>query len=402
MKAMRRSVGLLVMTAVVGLSGCSKGEATQSASDASGGPSSDTNRRGQPRVAAVRTVSVRVGSIARSVTVSNVVEPLRTVAVNSQLSGQVLAVHVEEGSVVRAGDTLAELDGRELQAQLAAAEASYQVADASFQRAQQLRDRQIITLPEYEQQRTALAAATATLAQLHTRMGYTHVLAPVAGVVSEKRVEAGDAVGTQTRLFSVAEVSTLVVRVGVSELDVVELSEGDPVQVELDAFPGRKVTGRIRRIFPVADPTTRLVPVEVALEAGARTFVRPGFLARATFALSQRTGVLLVPQGALVGGSSSQAVFVVEGGRAVRRTVETGLMSEGSVEVVTGLREGEPVVTLGNNLLRDGAEVRVVDVDTAVSGGETEMPATGAADAADATGATGATGAAGGAAGAAK
>ena len=308
------------------------------------------------------------GSIARSVTVSGVVEPLRTVAVNSQLAGAVLSVRVEEGTVVRAGDTLAELDGRELQAQLAAADASFQVAEAAFQRAQQLRDRQIITLPEYEQQRTAYAAATATRDQLRTRIGYTHVLAPVDGVITEKRVEAGDAVGTQTRLFSIAEIATLVVRVGVSELDVVELKNGDPVRVDLDAFPDRVVSGHIRRIFPAADPTTRLVPVEVALAAGAGSFVRPGFLARTTFALNARHGVLLVPQAALVGGSSSQAVFVIDQGSAVRRTVETGLTSEGSVEVVSGLSQGESVVTLGNHLLRDGAEVRVVDDDTAAGG----------------------------------
>lgn len=373
MRSTRWGFGLVGLAAMVVIAGCSSGEATQAG--ASSPPGGGTNRRGQPRITAVRTVPVTTGSIARSVTVSGVVEPLRTVAVNSQLAGQILSVNVEEGSVVRAGDALAELDGREIRSQLAAAEASYQVAEAAYERARQLRDRQIITLPEYEQQRTAHAAAKATLDQLRTRVGYTNVTSPVAGVVTEKRVEAGDAVGTQTRLFSVAEVSTLVVRVGVSELDVVELGQGDAVQVDLDAFPGRAVSGRIRRIFPVADPITRLLPVEVALEPGARTFVRPGFLARATFALNQRKGVLLVPQGALVGGSSSQAVFVVEQGRAVRRTVETGLMSEGSVEVLSGLTEGEAVVTLGNNLLRDGAEVRVINEDTASLEDGVEEPA---------------------------
>jgi RND family efflux transporter MFP subunit len=366
MKGFGRSVALLTVLAMaLGASACRKGEATQTGG--SGAPGG-AGRRGQPRVPVVQAVPVTTGSIARSVTVSGVIEPLRTVAVNSQLSGAVLSVRVEEGSVVRAGDTLAELDGRELQAQLAAAEASFQVAQAAFERAEQLRERQIITLPEYEQQRTAHAAATATLDQLRTRIGYTHVLAQVDGVVTEKRVEAGDAVGTQTRLFAIAEVATLVVRVGVSELDVVELREGDAVRVDLDAFPGRVVSGHVRRIFPAADPTTRLVPVEVALVPDARAFVRPGFLARATFALSARSGVLLVPQAALVGGSSSQSVFVVEQGRAVRRTVETGLTSEGSVEVVAGLAEGEHVVTLGNHLLRDGSEVRVVDEDTAAAG----------------------------------
>ncbi len=104
MKGIWRSTALLtVLAAVVGISGCKKGEATQTGSAGSGA----TGRRGQPRIAVVQTVAVTKGSIARSVIVSGVVEPLRTVAVNSQLSGAVLAVKVEEGSLVRAGDTLA-------------------------------------------------------------------------------------------------------------------------------------------------------------------------------------------------------------------------------------------------------------------------------------------------------
>lgn len=366
MRWMRRS---LTLAAMVLAAACSDGEANAGAASGSqgagaGGRPGGPGGGGAGRETVVQTVPVVVGSIARSVTVSGVVEPLRTVAVNSQLAGAVLSVRVEEGSVVRAGQLMAELDGRELEAQLASAEASFQVAEAAYQRAEQLRERQIITLPEYEQQRTGHAAARAALDQVRTRIGFTRVLSPVNGVVTEKRVEAGDAVGTQTRLFSVAEVATLVVRVGVSELDVVDLQEGDRVRIELDAFPDRTAAGRIRRIFPVADPTTRLVPVEVALDAASGAYVRPGFLARASFSLNEHEGVLLVPQGALVGGGSSAAVFVVEGGAAVRRTVQTGLTSEGRVAIVSGLREGEQVVTLGNNLLRDGAQVRVVGGDS--------------------------------------
>ena len=73
---------------------------------------------------------------------------------------------------------------------------------------------------------------------------------PIAGVVTQKLVEAGDIVAPQTRLFEIAEVSTMVVRVRVSELDVVTSSEGDAVAVALDAFPGRSLRGRIRRILP--------------------------------------------------------------------------------------------------------------------------------------------------------
>lgn len=311
--------------------------------------------------APVETAPVRVGTIARSVSVSGVVEPIRSVAVNSQLAGALRSVAVEEGTPVRAGAVIARLDERELAAQVASAQAAYAVAKAAYERAERLRERQVITQAEYDRDRAAFVAAEAQLEQLRTRLGYATIHAPVSGVVTEKRVEAGDVVGAQTRLFTIADLSTLVVRVQVSELDVVQLRPGSAAEVVLDAFPGRSFHGRIRRIFPAADPATRLVPVEVALEGEGASLARPGFLARVTFALDPREGARLIPASALVGGGGGEAVFVVEDGRALRRPVTTGLTSQGSVEILSGLEPGEAVVVAGGNALRDGAPVRVVN-----------------------------------------
>jgi RND family efflux transporter MFP subunit len=219
----------------------------------------------------------------------------------------------------------------------------------------------VITLPEFERERTAYASAAAQLEQLRARVGYARVLSPISGVVVEKNVETGDVVSTNARLFTLADVSTMVARVGVSELDVVELGPGEATAVQLDAYPGRMLSGRIRRVFPTGDPQTRLVPVEVELGREAAALARPGFLARVTFALGARENVLLVPASAIVSGSGgATAVFVVDHEVATRRTVETGLTSEGQVEIVAGLQEGETVVTTGANALRDGVQVRVI------------------------------------------
>jgi membrane fusion protein (multidrug efflux system) len=295
-----------------------------------------------------------------------VVQPIRTVGVNSQAAGALLAVNVEEGDLVRTGQVLAQVDVRELRAQLVAAEAQLEVARAAFERAEQLRERRVITLPEHEAARSSYAAAQAQLDQLRTRVGYANVHAPVAGVITSKLVERGDVVAPQTRLFELADISTMVVRVGVSELDVVELNVGDEVNVVLDAYPTNALRGYIRRVFPSADPATRLVPVEVALDAQSARLARPGFLARILFSLSSRDDVLLLPTAALMGGQGSQSVFVIEGDRAIRRTVETGLTSQGRVEIVAGLAGDESVVTAGNNNLRDGAAVRVITDSSAL------------------------------------
>jgi membrane fusion protein, multidrug efflux system len=261
---------------------------------------------------------------------------------------------------VREGQVLARVDDRELAAQEASAEAAFLVAQAAYERAEQLRSSQVITIGEYERDRTAYAAARSQLEQLRTRRGYAVVRSPLNGVVLEKRVEAGDVVAPQTQLFRIGDVSTLVVRVPVSELDVVELSPGASAEMIFDAFPSRAFSGRIRRIFPSADPGTRLVPVEVALDDAGAATARPGFLARVTFALGARSGVRLIPASALVSGTGGQAVFTVEESRAMRRSVQTGLTSEGQVEVLSGIEPGDTIVVTGGNTLRDGAEVRIV------------------------------------------
>ncbi|HEY7472527.1 MAG TPA: efflux RND transporter periplasmic adaptor subunit [Gemmatimonadota bacterium] len=331
---------------------------------------------GGPRTTVVETAIVETGSIAREVEVSGVVEPIRTVSVNSQLATTVRAVLVEEGDRVSTGTVLARLEDAELAVDLEAARAALEAARAAFERAEQLREREVITLPEYERERTALAAAEAAERRLETRVGYATVRSPITGVVTAKLVEAGDVVGAQTPLFEIADVSTLVVPIGVSELDVGRLSPGDTIQVSLDALPDRPLRGRIRRVFPAADPATRLVPVEVALEAGSQA--RPGYLARVRLRLDERQDVALVPAGAiLTGAGGGESAFVVEGGKALRREIETGLVSEGRVEIVRGLSPGEAVVVAGGSSLREGSAVRIVGestTETAADSAQGERP----------------------------
>jgi membrane fusion protein, multidrug efflux system len=352
----------LLLTCAAAAAACgNRGEAAQTQQAGQGGRGGPGGPGGGgSRMPVVETAAVTVGSIAREVVVPGTVQPIRTLAVNSQTSGALLAVAVEEGSRVAAGQVLARVDAREIEAQVRSAQAQYEVARAARERAEQLRERQVITVAEYERDRAAHDAARAQLDQLRTRLGFSVIRAPSAGVVTAKTVEAGDVVSPQTRLFEIADISTLVVPVRVSELDVVRLSAGDAVRVTLDAYPERPLEGRIRRVFPSADPATRLVPVEVALTGGAAGVARPGFMARVSLALGTREGVLLVPQSAVVGAAGAQAVFVVADGAAERRPVVTGLTSQGLVEIVSGVEEGDPVVVVGNHDLRDGATVRVV------------------------------------------
>ena len=166
------------------------------------------------------------------------------------------------------------------------------------------------------------------------------------------------------RLFDLADVSVLVVRVQLSELDVVHLERGATVAVSLDAYPDTRLEGRVRRIFPSADPASRLVPVEVAL--GPRppgVEARPGFLARVEFALDRKSRALAVPASAVGVTNAGTFVYVVQDDTLAQKDVTLGVTVEGWVEVTKGVDEGEQVVVSGHTNLRPGARVRVSPSD---------------------------------------
>ena len=321
-----------------------------------GGPRGGPGARPSP----VEIVTVSRGTLARTSTVSGILEPLRTVGVNAQMSGALLSVNVEESNYVRAGQVLAQIDAREIEAQLKSAVAALDLAESTAQRSDDLWKQRIITAQEYERDRAALASAQATLEGLKTRVGYATVKAPISGVITEKRLQTGDIVSPNTRLFSIADMSMLVSRVMMSELDVPLLKAGDVVDVTVDALGGARVPGRIRRIFPAADSATRLVPVEVALTGSVLGSVRPGFTIRSVFRLGSRTNALLIPTRAVMGPAGARAVVIVRGGKSERKLVRVGPDIDGTTEVLEGLALGDTVIVAGQALLRDGSAVRIV------------------------------------------
>lgn len=355
MRSIVRAVALLP-AAVIGavLAGCAPGGAEGGSNPGRGGRPS----QGIP-VAAFET---RPRDLARTVTVTAPVEPIRNVPVNSLGAGTVLRVNVEEGDRVGAGQLMAELDGREVSAQLERARAVLTNAEATFRRAEDLRARDLIPIAELDAARAAFHTARADTELWRTRVDFTLIRAPVAGVVTVKHVERGGAVSANQAMFEIADDAVLVARVRVSELDVVSLEPGRPVTIHVDAYPGEAIPGRIRRVFPSADAGSRLVPVEVELgprPAGVR--VRPGFLARVDFALDQRRGALAVPAAAVGVSEGKPFVYVVSADTLLRRPVQTGLTASGWVEIVDGLAAGERVVSSGHANLRPGAPVRVSD-----------------------------------------
>lgn len=348
------------LATVAALAGCGTDTASATPGNGGGPGRGGPGGPGGGQPSPVEIAVVERAVLAHTSMVTGTLTPLRVVGVTSQLAGAITKVNVEEGSRVDSGAVLAELDSREVSAQLRAARANLEVARTTAARSQQLRESQVITAAEYERDVAALAAAEASVAQLETRVGFATIRAPIAGVVTQRFVQAGDIVGGATRMFTIGDLSTLVTQLPVSELEVPLLRVGSSVDVRVDAL-GRDVPGRIRRIFPAVDSVSRLVPVEVAITGAQQAGLRPGYSVRVTLRLDERDNALVVPTRAVVGAAGSQSVYVIREGRAERRRVRVGTDLDGKMEVFEGLAAGDTIITTGNALLRDGAAVRIVE-----------------------------------------
>lgn len=327
-------------------------------------PESSGAGQREARALPVQALVVAPRDLSRVVTVSNAVEPMRIIRLAARTEGVLNEVLVEEGDPVQTGQRLASIDVREQEAELARARARLNERQATFERFEQLRERNYVDLASYEAARAELKVAETDVALWQTRVEFGTVRSSIDGTVVGRYIEPGEAIARHAALLSIADLSSLVVRLGVSELDVGNLRIGDAVVVHIDAVGDRNpVAGVIRRIFPAAEADSRLITVEVGLPQAREHGVRPGFLARARLLVEQRENALAVPAGSVAESDGEFFVMVVNGDdRLERRVIEPGLIRGSWREVLSGLQEGERVVSANPLEMSAGERVRVVDL----------------------------------------
>nr|WP_051076329.1 efflux RND transporter periplasmic adaptor subunit [Thioalkalivibrio sp. ALMg11] len=325
------------------------------------GNEAGANDEGGEAATPIAAVELQPRDLSRELMVSARVEPMARVRLAARTDGVVEAVHVEEGDRVEQGETLVELDVAEERAELARAEAHAEEARLEYARSSELRDEGIASRASYERARAALRSAQSEQALWQARVDYGTLAAGRDGVITERMVEPGEAVAARDTLLELVDVTTLVLRPGVSELDVRDLVVGQDVPIRLDAFPDTDYVAEIRRIFPVASPASQQVTVEIALPTeAAENGVRPGNLARIRMTVDDRPDALAVPAAAIGEDGDQRYVYVVVDEQLERRTVETGVTRGPWTEITDGLEAGEIVLATNPIDMREGQRVRIV------------------------------------------
>ncbi|MDI6870441.1 MAG: efflux RND transporter periplasmic adaptor subunit [Bacillota bacterium] len=206
----------------------------------------------------------------------------------------------------------------------------------------------------------AVVQAEAALELARVQLANAVITAPVDGIVSFRNVDPGELASPGVPLVGIVSTDQVYAEVTVTEALVGKVREGMPVQVKLDAFPGRIFTGRLANLAPAADPRSRAFSARVYLP-NPKGELRPGMFATAALATERRTGVVAIPTSAVVDRNGQPAVYVVEDGRAVERPVTVGLSNRQVSEILEGLTPGETLVVRGQLQLADGVAVSVTD-----------------------------------------
>jgi RND family efflux transporter MFP subunit len=338
-----------------------------------------SERRSEP--AAPETVSNVSVAVAQKTIVPDWLEAVGTVRaaqtsqVASQMMGNIVEIRAREGDRVQSGQVLAVIDDAQRRAgveqataavtaaekEVSAAGSDFTLAESTLKRYQQLYEKKSVSPQEFDEIRTRYqsaearremaragqAQANAARNQARTSLGYAQIRAPFAGLVTEKKADAGTLASPGMLLFTVEDTRSYRLEATVDESDIRIVRIPQAVSVSVDALGNTDLSGKVVQIVPAADPTSRSFLVKVELPSDTR--LRSGLFGRARFPRGERTS-LLIPRSAVVQRGQLQGVYVTDAKQiAGLRYITLGKTAGDQVEVLSGLQDGERLIAAPGN-----------------------------------------------------
>jgi RND family efflux transporter MFP subunit len=354
----------LVLATAVAVASCRNGDAAPDTANA------DANAVmvGPENIVVIGARELRTGP-----TLSGTIESERSATIRAEISAAVLQTFAEPGVRVTAGTVLARLDDRAIRdqalstrANVATAQNANEIAKRELERAEALEKAGAIAVRDLERARNAALAAQTQLANAQAMnasaqqlLGRTRITAPFTGVVSARQANEGDVVSPGTALFTIVDPSTMRLEASVPASSLAEVRVGLPVEFSVAGYESRRFTGRITRVNPSADPSTRQVRIIATIPNAGASLVG-GLFAEGRVASQTRTAPV-VPASAVDERGVRPTVMRIKNGKVERVEIELGLRDQQTelIEARTGLTPGDTVLLGTARGLTPGTPVRV-------------------------------------------
>jgi RND family efflux transporter MFP subunit len=316
---------------------------------------------------------VETADVEDRVVVTGTLRALETVSIRAETAGTLRLARdaggrrLAEGDRVQPGQLVAEITGEEvkLASRIDATRQRYEAAQRDHESQKRLHEQGLSSALELRNAETALADAKIEWERSQLTEHRSRLVTPIGGVVlrlgrdeSGQPVGEGQLVAQGYEVARIAPVDTLVADVDLVGSDVARVQPGMTARVRHHAWDDRRFDGRVVRLAPTLDPTTRTLRAEIATENDDR-LLRPGMFVEVTVVTERRQNVPVVPREAVTERGGTKVVFVLDGQKVAQREVVPGLGDDEMVEIREGLAPGDRIVVRGLETLTDGTRVRV-------------------------------------------
>lgn len=305
----------------------------------------------------VKVWTAKEDSFNTSFTINGTTVPKKEVKIASEVQGKLVGLYIENGDVVRAGQTIAVLDASVYQVQLASIDASIAKARLDLARYNNLIELGGATPMQAESAQLQINSLVAEKKQVLEQISHMQIRAPFSGKIENVAVELGSFVSYGTVLSQLIDNSSLKINVYLSEQEAFKVKTGQPVTITSAVLEQPK-TAHITMISDKADASGKFL-AEITFSNDEKEKLKAGILADVHFSSDAIETGLSIPTSALLASDKDAKVFVVAGNKVQMRTIKTGIVTENKIQVIEGLHEGEDVVISGQMNLENGSTISV-------------------------------------------
>lgn len=320
----------------------------------------------KPEVEADAPVNVKVTqaeltSIYATSPISGRVTPIEENTVYPMSSGEVTRVNVKMGDYVKKGAVLCEIDRTQMAATYNQAKEGYNAAKSAFDRLAALYKEGAVSLQNYEQAETQYKIAGESLTAASEALSYCTVTSPIDGYITAVHAVQGGIAAPGAPVATVANTSALEINTAVSEYLIAKLKEGDPVKIHIASLGDTVFEGKIKALSPAPAQGGLTYPITVSVEDSSGS-VMAGMFAEVEIISDEKDKVLCIPSDAVIVKSGKSIVVTLDGENIPQfKEVATGIDNGEYVEITSGLSQGETVVTLGQQFVKEGVAVKITE-----------------------------------------
>lgn len=313
---------------------------------------------GPPPAMPVEVEQVHVGRWDQTASAIASLKANESVVIKPEVSGRIKSIDFQEGQPVPAGQVLFRLDAADFDAQVLQSRTQVRLAELTFNRAKDLRAKNLVSGQEYDEAEAKLQELRARVALDEAKLEKMTLKAPFGGVLGVRKVSVGAYVKEGDELVALDDLDPIKVDVRIPETFIALIGNKQRFSLQVDTYPKETFSGEVYAVDSALDPATRTILLRGRV-SNERTLLRPGMFARVSVVLSTIERAMSVSERAVVPMGDKTMVYRVVEGKAQMVRVELGERQAGKVMVKSGLAANDTIVTAGQAKLRDGASVMV-------------------------------------------